>query len=289
MIISRGRRIGPVVYDRAQKWSYDGLVGHWCPSATSPTGLQLLDISGFNSTGTLTGMDAPTDWVIRDGKYALDFDGANDYVVAGNRASLGSRFSAFGWVRKTTTQSQVQIVGQYQAATNQRSWQLATSSASLGGSANGTQLAFFASGDGTAVSNQVRGAFTTATISDGNWYHVGVVFNLGVISLYRNGTPQTNISANFTGTFTTPFATNASWSIGAYNADSGGNGFLLGQLDDIRIYNRFLTANEVQKLYAGGRGFGLLKSFNRRWMMPAASFKHYWFRNQQRMVGGGIR
>jgi hypothetical protein len=43
----------------------------------------LHDHSGKANWGTLTNMDAATDWVVSNGKNALDFDGSNDYVLAG--------------------------------------------------------------------------------------------------------------------------------------------------------------------------------------------------------------
>jgi len=263
------------------------LVGWWCPSIDATGGI-LLDRSGRNNHGTLTNMDPANDWVVNGGKGALDFDGSNDYVSTLQTASVGSRFSAFGWVRKTTTQSQVQIVGQYQTTTNQRAWQLITSSAALGGAANGTQLGFIASGDGTSGANQLRGAFTSGTISDGNWYHVGVVFNSGGISLYRNGIDETIVSTNFTGTFTAPFSTNVSWSIGAFNPNSGGAGFLLGQLDDIRIFRTALTAADARQLWQLGRGNMPIARKRRYTEEAAGGFKAYWARRQSQLIGGGV-
>ncbi len=262
------------------------IVDRWVPSAGA-TGFRLVDRVRSNH-GTLTNMDAASDWVVSGGRGALDFDGSNDYASTLQTAAVGARFSAFGWVRKTTTQSQVQIVGQYQTTTNQRAWQLITSTSSLGGAADGTQLGFIASADGTSTNSTLRGAFTSGTISDGNWYHVGVVFNSGVISLYRNGIDETIVSTLFTGTFTAPFSTNAPWSIGAFNPNSGGAGFLLGQLDDIIIFNTALTANEVREIYRLGRGYGVFPEPDFDEGFAAAGFKAYWARRQSQLIGGGV-
>jgi hypothetical protein len=40
----------------------------------------LLDRSGYGNHGTLTNMDAGTDWVGSQYGWALDFDGVDDYV-----------------------------------------------------------------------------------------------------------------------------------------------------------------------------------------------------------------
>jgi hypothetical protein len=58
---------------------WDGLVGAWMPSL-GVTGDTLRDVSGNGNHGTLTNMDAATDWVATSKGLALDFDGVNDYV-----------------------------------------------------------------------------------------------------------------------------------------------------------------------------------------------------------------
>jgi hypothetical protein len=61
-----------------------GLVGAWCPSL-GPSGYTLLDRSVRSNHGTLTNMDAGSDWVMRNGRPALDLDGSDDYVDAGTK------------------------------------------------------------------------------------------------------------------------------------------------------------------------------------------------------------
>ena len=62
-----------------------GLVGAWCPSL-GPSGYTLLDRSGRGNHGTLTNMDAGSDWLGMPGGWALDFDGTNDSVAITTRA-----------------------------------------------------------------------------------------------------------------------------------------------------------------------------------------------------------
>ncbi len=54
---------------------WDGLIGAWCPSVQNPSGITLLDLSGYGRNGTLTNMDAPTDWVYSAGRRCLDLMG----------------------------------------------------------------------------------------------------------------------------------------------------------------------------------------------------------------------
>jgi len=68
--------------DSAYPELWGGCVGAWAP-CLGPSGLRLHEHSGRANWGTLTSMDAATDWVVDGGKYALDFDGSNDYVDLG--------------------------------------------------------------------------------------------------------------------------------------------------------------------------------------------------------------
>ena len=86
-----------------------------------------------------------------------------------------------------------------------------------------------------------------AGIQPNKWYHVVLVFNNSTFeaTLFINGKALPYASA-----------------VNAYNASPGsmtlgGRGgitnFLSGNLDDVRIYNRAITAAEVQQLYNAGR------------------------------------
>src|SRR3989344_2545886 len=72
-----------------------GLVGYW--PMNENTGTIAGDASGNGNSGTLTSMDATTDWV--DGKRgkALDFDGGDDFVSIPNALNF-STMSVSAWV-----------------------------------------------------------------------------------------------------------------------------------------------------------------------------------------------
>ena len=53
-------------------------------------GLTARDVSGNGNDGTLTNMDANTDWVVGEAGRALDFDGSNDYVNFASSSSTSS-------------------------------------------------------------------------------------------------------------------------------------------------------------------------------------------------------
>jgi hypothetical protein len=79
---------------------WNGVVGFWSATA-GPSGYRLLDRSGRGNHGTLTDMDAATDWVVDDGRYALDFDGVNDYVLTGWFRPAATSTSISIWIKKS--------------------------------------------------------------------------------------------------------------------------------------------------------------------------------------------
>lgn len=90
LTLPRGRKVGPAIFDRRHRRLTQGMVGYWSPVLTGPTGLQLLDLSGENNVGTLTNMDAATDWVSDRHGSVLDFDGSNDRVQLSRTVSLST-------------------------------------------------------------------------------------------------------------------------------------------------------------------------------------------------------
>lgn len=211
-----------------------GLVGWW--PFLAGAGGTLHDISGNGNHGTLTNMDPATDWVPGRTGHALDFDGNDDYVDLPHTVLDGLNVvTASFWIKTTKTGSQAIISGARPSHTNE-------------------YLLFFASD--TTFRIYVDRNFTEYTVSsvaDDMWQH-WVVIRDGVNNetrLYANGV-EDNESPQ-------------SLSIGALSIASGGlvigqdqdnvgGGFdddqaLKGTLDDVRIYDRALSAAEVRQLY----------------------------------------
>ena len=78
------------------------------------------------------------------------------------------------------------------------------------------------------------------------WYHVVVVFDetIDKVYFYINGSLQTEADQTYNMT-----ADEGLLRIG----DSGASEFWDGLIDEVRVYNRALTADEVKRLYNMGR------------------------------------
>ena len=81
---------------------WEGAVGAWAP-CLGPTGLRLHDFSMRQNWGTLTNMDAATDWVVDGGQYGLDFDNANDFINLPSLTLNQSRPVSIRWFEKVAS------------------------------------------------------------------------------------------------------------------------------------------------------------------------------------------
>ncbi len=192
-------------------------------------GTTLHDYSGYGNHGTLTGMDPATGWVTTPRGGGLDFDGVDDYVNIGNPSiiDLTTSHTVSLWVKATTVNAFNTLVSQDQP-TNE--YLLLVD----GGTSNRVRLI-------TNGVNALVAANDTFVIN--TWYHIVVTVdssNMGVI--YQNGVVMN--SATIT---PSDVKTNDIWF--GMRDNVGGDIPWTGPLDDARIYNRALTAQEIQQLY----------------------------------------
>lgn len=208
-----------------------GCVGAWCPSL-GPTGVFLRDWSGRQNHGTLTGMTLSSAWTISD-RYALLFDGVNDYVDLGNSPVLfcGTDDTTISiWANQigTTNNNQLIFVG---SESSKNSIYLHVASDS--------RLQF-----GTwAVGSSDVPTMLASTFQDGKWHHLAGTKSGTTFRLYFDGVLQQEkiiLGVNVTA---------------GYGA-LGGLPTMLpfpGYLDDARIYSRALSEAEIALLCKAGR------------------------------------
>lgn len=87
-----------------------------------------------------------------------------------------------------------------------------------------------------------------SSLADGNWHHVVAVRETQTTArLYIDGVSVDTDSNGSMGTILTE-AGGTSPMIGAFNSGGAGS-FFNGRIDDVRLYNRALTAGEIEALY----------------------------------------
>ena len=182
----------------------------------------------------------------------LKFDGVDDYVSAPDSASLSitGDMSVFNWVNFTSTPTsgnRMSMVTKYEDVTpaNKRTFDF-----SLYNNSGTMSLRLIYSPDGVySASNDAVVAWTP---SASTWYNVGFIFNATtkVVKFYVNGVQQ---GSDYTGAASSLYDSIYNFGLGAKNVGTTPLLFLDGKLDDVRIYNRALSAGEVLNLYNSGK------------------------------------
>ena len=192
----------------------DGLVAHW-----------KLDGNANDSVGSNHGAiygATPTTGQI-DG--ALDFDGVNDYIYYGDILDneIRDEFTIGVWIKLGE--------GALQKSLNYILWK---SDDRLGIRVNSNDEVVFVhwySGAGS-------GFTSTHILEEGKWYYISYVFDgsefIGYINAeYTGATPDSGYSSGGS----------------LFIASDNGSRCFKGTIDDVRIYNRAFSANEIRQLY----------------------------------------
>lgn len=188
-------------------------------------------VAGRN--GTLVNGPVWTSGRISNG---LRFDGADDYVSIPNATAfqVTRALSITGWIRQTsawpTSSNVCPILRKGDACNN--NWQLCIQ--------NGRVAVILDSCDDATP--YVAGT----TLSINAWHHVAVTWDGSEIRLYLNGVSDMSPAARSTTLGTDTRAVYLGGRIG--NTDIS-----TGIVDDVRFYNRALTAAEVAAIAAGGK------------------------------------
>lgn len=245
-----------------------GCVGAWCP-ALGNTGSRLFDQSLYGNHGTLTNMDAATDWVVNDGYGTLDFDGSNDVVTVADSNSLdiSTTITMCGWANIIGSLVDYQCVFEKARATSYALYTCYAGSNQLRAIINiaGTRRDFIPN--------------PAITIARDQWAHFAATFDGTTTRLWLNGAPLASTSVQYSGAIGTD---TTSLSIGKMVGFAGPN----SQLNDARLYNRALTSSEL-KLLASRIGVAY-EARRPAVKASAAAFKAYWSRRQSHIIGGGV-
>ncbi len=210
----------------------NGLAAEWkFDEDASTTSTLTYDATGNGNNGTLSNVTRATSTC----KMAncARFNGTNSFVSVNNSTSLNptSTITISAWIRPTdiTTLSYVEIMRQESGASRKLfSFQI-----------NGTQLTLGLNTAGAYWETDFP--ITPSYFTDGNWHHVLYTYDGSFARLYVDGT--LNNSQTHTGAIA---VSGANLYIGS---TGGGSEFYKGDMDDVRIYNRALSADEVRQLW----------------------------------------
>ena len=207
-----------------------GCVGAWSPSL-GPTGLTLRDWSKYGNHGTLTNgpVFAPS-----VGRYAILFDGSNDYVSLGSPITAYP-FSVSAWWYPTDMTVFSAIFAISAAGGNDRRWTM-----EMRNNTEGNVLALTAQSAPTYSQTN-----STASCVVNTWQHCAAVFTSATSrTIYLRGgnsaTGTTSVTPSGIDTTAIGRLVNVTNPSGALYAK--------GSIDDVMLFNRALSASEVLRL-----------------------------------------
>ncbi len=216
--------------------SYSSLISQW-----------KFDDNGTDSTGnghtvTLNGTGATYTSVTHQGIGALILNGTNGYGDAGT-LDVGNEFTIAGWFFLPTLGTNINtIIATTLAGTEQPGFKVFINSYQTGDG-----RVSFESGDGSqGCLLQTPSGFVTA----GQWQHFAIVVNrpMGEAVIFWNGVAAPADSTQ-NACVSTDFTTNNDMRIGRF-PDTTNPFPMNGSIDDLRIYNRMLSAAEIAVIAA---------------------------------------
>lgn len=200
----------------------NGLVAYW------PLNNDTDDYWGGND-GTAQG-----DPILTTGKVggSYDFDGSNDKVDIGSQ-TFDNRWSASAWIKTPKTGVDQYVIGR-RASDSDRHF--------LWGLYSVDNTLFFAMYNGGSGHDGT--IFSSIVINPNQWYHITVVVNETSVKQYINGVQ------NSSGTWTNnPASETQDTIIGGRSQND--YGVFNGSIDEVMIFNRSLSAEEIEQLYQG--------------------------------------
>jgi 6-phosphogluconolactonase (cycloisomerase 2 family) len=198
----------------------NGLVGYW--KFDENTGTATADATGNGYGGTLT--SGPT-WTSGKYSYGVNFDGSDDYVSVSGLTQPTSAMSFVAWVKANSTPAAYDSV----AGNSDSSW----SAGSWGLYYESALLKFWIEHYGNNVAYK--------TFNDLNWHFVVGTWDGTTVRLYIDAVEGT--SDSYSGTMTQRSAFRIGDTVGSANRN------FPGIIDEVRMYNRALSAAEITALY----------------------------------------
>ena len=209
---------GLAAISMAQVPSYvptNGLVGWW------PFNGNTNDESGNGLNGTGAGSPTLTQDRFSVANKAYSFDGIGDYIAVAR--NYQTAFSLSIWFKPSNSSQYNPLVDAFDA-----NWEVQLKNTSP------DYVSFI-----TSINYQEF--ISTQTTTTNNWYHLVCTYSSNTVTFYLNGNQTDQFTVN-------PLPNNnGNYYFGA--SITGADQFYIGKLDDIGIWNRVLTQQEITNLY----------------------------------------
>jgi hypothetical protein len=222
----------------------DGLVGYW------PFNGNANDESGNGNNGNVNGATLTTDRFGNENS-AYSFNGTNGFINVANSLSLSptNSISLCGWIKSRSTNFFDRIINKsHNVAQNYATYQLITRNASLSATPGFTLR--FGTGNSQLSSDYLYSGDNIGNVYFDIWQFIVGTWDGTAMKFYQNGilissTARTGL-LNYT---------NGDLQFGKGLGGTGLPQFYEGEIDDIGIWNRALTQQEITNLYNANQCF----------------------------------
>jgi hypothetical protein len=209
-----------------------GLVAHWkFDEYEGTTSTTTYDSSGNSNNGTLINGPTRASSTCKISN-CLSFDGTDDYVNVPRSSSYEtSNITITAWVFLNNTTANHELVRKQAAGGSgfDLRWE------------NGAQVRFWVKAGGSWDNIEIN----RSKISAGNWHHIAAVYNTVTMKLFVDGVEEGSKIHSVGGNIQYD---SADLHIGSGRPEDASYN-MNGKIDEVRIYNRALSTDEVKQIY----------------------------------------
>ena len=235
----------------------DGLVSYWTFDRQDIAGGTAKDVWGEND-GTIVGAPKIVGGQVGE---ALEFDGSDDYVNLTNLGDFGGQVAAStfeAWVKTSFKKDWTTLFKVLDQGCNM-AWAIDVNRSAKAGFPLAEDIVHYYVRQKSAAGCNAIAVEIEFALSDGKWHHiVFAIVDAGEseVSIYMDGEPQEVIEGDVKKLDTfMPFVEPVY--IGAANNRGKVERFFPGVIDEVRIYDRPLTADEVTRNFESKIGLSV--------------------------------
>lgn len=186
-------------------------------------------------------------WIGGKFNYALDFDGVNDYVEI-NSTFNSDNLSILAWIKapEDTGNRDIISLGAWSSVNEERDLSAVMR---IEDQNSGLEVVITNTGDHT-VTKGYRGL---NALDDNIWHQVGFSFKDEILKLYVDG-QNISVEKQSDDSFTSIHDSSNPTTFGMLKSITGSNIYFHGTIDEVAIYNKGLSASEIQNHYEKGVG-----------------------------------
>ncbi|MYB00394.1 LamG domain-containing protein [Candidatus Poribacteria bacterium] len=235
----------------------DGLVSYWTFDKQDIAGGTVKDVWGEND-GKIVGDPKVVDGQVGE---ALEFDGSDDYVNLTNLGDFGEKVGAStfeAWVKTSFKKDWTTLFKVLDQGCNM-AWAIDVNRSAKAGFPFAEDIVHYYVRQKSAAGCNAIAVEIEFPLSDGKWHHIvfGIVDpGASEVSIYMDGEPQEIIEGDVKKLDTfIPFVEPVY--IGAANNRGNVERHFPGLIDEVRIYDRPLTADEVTRNFESKIGLSV--------------------------------